>query len=143
MKDINILLIFFICFGFLTLFRASIKENHKGENVEKENYENLNLKIENFTDENEYVPKKIYMRGTGLNENGYNLNYEGNMKNPTNVKWNSENYIDEQNNLLIKYKSHDAKYTQLSGFDKKDSGLPQTYIRNGDFLKTVTSEFNN
>jgi hypothetical protein len=146
MNHLKTLLIFLVLFGVLALYRESIKTNIIRQREEKKNadYNNINPETESFVSEIEndnyhYVPKKIYTRGTGINENGYNFNYEGNLKNDCPYKWNNENAIGEQEKLLNKHKSKDAKYVQLSGFDKKESGIPQTYLRNGDFLKNITN----
>ena len=78
MNHLKTLLIFLVLFGVLALYRESIKTNIMKQREEKKNadYNNINPETENFVSEIEndnyhYVPKKIYTRGTGINENGY------------------------------------------------------------------------
>jgi hypothetical protein len=146
MGHLKTLLIFFISFGLMALYRENIKRTILRQREKKRiaDYNNINPETENFiseieNDNYEYIPKKIYTRGSGINENGYNFNYEGNLRNKSIYKWNKDNNVQEQEKLLNKHKSKDAKYIKMSGYDKTEYGIPQTYLRNGDFLKNITN----
>lgn len=146
MNHLKTLLVFFVLFGLMALYRENIKTNilRKREEDRIADYNNINPETENFISEiennnYEYIPKKIYTRGSGINENGYNFNYEGNLRNNSAYKWNKDNNNEEQDKLINQHKSKDAKYVQIPGYDKTEYGVPQTYLRNGDFLKNITN----
>lgn len=146
MNHLKTLLVFFVLFGLMALYRENIKTNilRKREEDRIADYNNINPETENFISEiennnYEYIPKKIYTRGSGINENGYNFNYEGNLRNNSVYKWNKDNNNEEQDKLINQHKSKDAKYVQIPGYDTTEYGVPQTYLRNGDFLKNITN----
>mgnify|MGYP004004835283 FL=1 len=124
MDDLKVLLIFVILFGLMALYRERIKMSIE-EN--RENFDGV------------YIPKKFYMRGTGINENGHNVNYEGDFKNSSPYKWNTDNNVEEQTKMLNKHKSHDAIYIQKLGYSKYDKGGAHPFARNEDFMKNVTN----
>ena len=139
MNHLKTLLIFLVLFGVLALYRESIKTNIMRQREEKKNadYNNINPETENFVSEIEndnyhYVPKKIYTRGTGINENGYNFNYEGSLRNECPYKWNNEN-------LGTKWNVTDASYEFCEIIDKKSAFNTIKTI----YLKTLEKSQNN